>query len=57
MRARELLSQAREVFERVGMERFLGFADEVERGIAGLGLEEFCDQLGGARGAVVSTGR
>jgi tetratricopeptide (TPR) repeat protein len=32
-RARELLSQAREVFERVGMERFLGFVDEVERGL------------------------
>ena len=33
-RARELLARAREVFERVGMERFLGFADEVERGLA-----------------------
>lgn len=33
-RARELLAQARDVFERVGMERFLGFADEVERGLA-----------------------
>jgi tetratricopeptide (TPR) repeat protein len=32
-RARELLARAREVFERVGMERFLGFADEVERGL------------------------
>ena len=30
-RARELLAQAREVFQQVGMERFLGFADEVER--------------------------
>jgi tetratricopeptide (TPR) repeat protein len=33
-RARELLARAREVFEQVGMERFLGFADEVERGLA-----------------------
>ena len=33
-RARELLARAREVFERVEMERFLGFADEVERGLA-----------------------
>jgi tetratricopeptide (TPR) repeat protein len=33
-RARQLLAQAREVFERVGMERFLGFADEVERGLS-----------------------
>ena len=34
-RARKLLAQAREVFERVGMERFLGFGDEVERGLQG----------------------
>ena len=34
-RARKLLAQAREVFERVGMERFLGFVDEVERGLPG----------------------
>jgi tetratricopeptide (TPR) repeat protein len=33
-RARELLAQAREVFERVGMERFFGFADEIERSLA-----------------------
>ena len=31
--ARELLDRAREVFERIGMERFLGFVDEVERGL------------------------
>jgi tetratricopeptide (TPR) repeat protein len=32
-RAGELLMQAREVFESVGMQRFLGFADEVERSL------------------------
>jgi tetratricopeptide (TPR) repeat protein len=36
-RARELLAQAREIFERVGMERFLGFADEIDRSLAGRG--------------------
>jgi tetratricopeptide (TPR) repeat protein len=30
-RAEELLARAREIFERVGMERFLGIADEIER--------------------------
>ena len=33
-RARELLAQAREVFERIGMERFFAFADEVERDLS-----------------------
>jgi tetratricopeptide (TPR) repeat protein len=33
-RARVLLAQAREVFERVGMDRFFAFADEVERGLS-----------------------
>ena len=32
--ARELLAEARAVFEQVGMKRFLGFADEVERSLA-----------------------
>jgi tetratricopeptide (TPR) repeat protein len=32
--ARELLARARAVFERVGMERFLGFADEIEAGLS-----------------------
>ena len=30
-RAQELLTRAREIFEKVGMQRFLGIADEVER--------------------------
>lgn len=32
-RARELLTHARQVFEQLGMARFLGFADEVDRGL------------------------
>jgi len=36
-RAREHLAKAREVFARVGMDRFVGFADEVERALRGPG--------------------